>query len=492
MLEFLRKNKYPIIIIFIIGLFAYSVKLFTYSISIDTEILIYTPEKILDSWIAIGRWALVGTKQLFHFIPINIYLTNIFTFLIFFISIIFWFINFDKLFKKDNKFAKTVFGLIIITAPIFAEQFYFSLQSVEVAIAFLEIAVAVYFQEKWITENKIWAIFPTIILVTLSFGCYQAFIPLYISICVFDYIVKYNEKVDIKRILKYLLIFILSFGINIIIDKIFKNVNQISDNGYLFSQIAWGTERKINTIQKIALAIKDTFLGNGIHETIAYGVIFILMTLVVSNKIKFKENKFFYLVYIFFFVISPFITVIIKGTPEVVRARFATPFVTGFAFYYVLINQENKEILNMAKIVAIYTIIVQTIITFLLFYSDYQRYCEDVNIANKISEDLEKLDITKPIYIMNSFNSQNLLLKGDGLGESFFIHDSNSEIGCTGRAIKFMKILGNDKINRISAEQVPEARKELEEKILNEEIDLKAYPEEGYIIELDDYIIVNF
>lgn len=491
MVGFLKKNKIQLLIVFVVGIFAYSIKLGMYSVSIDTEILIYHPEAMLKSWIAIGRWGLVAVKNLFHFLPINIILTNICAFLIFFISIMVWFANLDKISKKENKFAKTIFGLIVITAPIFAEQFYFSLQSVEVAIAFLGLAIAVFFQEKWITNNKVWAIFPAVLFVTYAFGCYQAFIPLYISVCVFDYIVKYDGKINMKQILKYLLIFGISFILNVVIDRMAKNIYGVHDSGYLKNQILWGTERKYITITRILHSISNSFMGIGYHETLAYGIAFVLMTIVVAEKRDFYKNKFFYLAYMVFFVVAPFATTILKGTIEAARARFVIPFVTGFALYYVLSNTENKKILKLAKITAIYAIIVQTVITFSLFYIDNQRYHEDVKIANKIEEDLKNYDSSKLIVFMGAYQTPETIIKGETIGASFFAHDAGSNLGCTHRALGFMKTLGMNH-ELATVEQIQEAREELSAKVENKEINLTVYPNEGYIIELDNYIIVNF
>lgn len=494
MKKFIKENKWQLITAFVIGLLAYIIKLSTYSISIDTEILINDPKYQINSWISINRWGLTMTKELFHLIPINIYLTNICAFIIFFISVAVWFANLDRLpKKKDNKIAKLIFGLVIITTPILAEQFYFSLQSVEIALAFLGISIAVYLQSKWIDGSKFWVAIPAILLVTYSFGCYQAFVPLFITICLFDYICRYDGKIEIKRIIKYLSIFVISFILNIIIDKLFKYFKGIDSTNYLSNQIFWGTERKLFTIDRVIRSVWGSFIGTGVHETVSYGILFILMTLVLNESKNLKNNKFFYLVYIVFFAVIPFITTIIKGFPEVARAKFAIPFVTGFALYYILLNSDRKEILNMTKIVAVYVIIVQTVTTFMLFYSDYNRYKEDVEVAKKIKRDFEGHNSArKPIFFVGKYKSKNVKLKGEALGESFFAHDSNTVVGCSFRAVTFMRTLGIEVNFFMTPELAPKAREELSQKIKNHEVDLKKYPEEGYIAEFDDYIVVNF
>ena len=492
MKEFFRKNKVPLIVIFVIGVIAYSVKLVTYTVSIDTEILMYNPRTLLKSWVSIGRWGLVGIKELFHLLPINIMITDICAFLIFFISIIIWFVNFEKILKKDSKLGKIVFGLIIITTPIFAEQFYFSLQSIEVAIAFLMLAIAIFFQERWIIDGKKWCIFPTIILITFTFGCYQAFIPLYISICLFDYISNYDRKINIKRILKYLLIFIIALVLNYIFDRIFRNIYEVSYNArYLKSQILWGTERKYFTLTRVVYSIINSFVGIGCYETIAYGVFFVLMTIVVATKLDLKDNKFFYLVYFLFFLIVPFATGILKGVGEVSRAKFCIPFITGFVFYYILCNTDNKKILSILKVTGVYAVVIQTVVTFSLFYLDYQRYSEDVRIANKVEDDLKSFDTSKPIVFVGAYKTPDTIIKGETMGASFFAHDANSNLGCTYRALGFMKTLGM-KHDLPSLDEISEARENLNSKLEKNEVTLSVYPNKGYIIELEKYIIVSF
>ena len=285
--------------------------------------------------------------------------------------------------------------------------------------------------------------------------------------------------------------------LNFIIDKIFLSVYHLNRSGYLDSQISWGTERKLVIITRIFKSIIGTFIGIGAHQTIAYGIIFILMAIVINKK-SLKDNKFFYLVCLFFFTVFPFATNIIKGSNEVVRARFSVVFVTGFAFYYVLTNTDMKKIIKITKITAVYAIIAQTIITFCLFFIGYKSYKEDVLVANKINKDLENYDTSKQIIFIGAYKNLTYysfvcsLIDGETIGNSFFEQDAVTDYGCTYRALGLMKTLGIDGYNPIPRNGADKIRKEIQQEIENKEIEIKPYPKKGYIVELDDYIIVNF
>ena len=88
MKDFLKRNKYNLVIVLVVGLLIYGIRIFCYTISVDTEIFLGDPDQILNNWMSIGRFGLVGIKEFFHLIPINITITNVLTFIVFYFSII--------------------------------------------------------------------------------------------------------------------------------------------------------------------------------------------------------------------------------------------------------------------------------------------------------------------------------------------------------------------------------------------------------------------
>ena len=482
MKDFFKRNKYNLLIVFLVGFFIYSIRIIFKVISIDTEVLINEPNILLNSWMSIGRFGLVLIKKIFNLIPINIQLTNIFTFVIFYMSVVIWMINIEKWEKSKNKYEILIFGILLIASPIFAEQFGFTLQSLEIAMAFLIFAVSIYFQEKYIETNKIW--FALIIISTLvfSFMCYQAFMFLYITICIFNYFIKYKGKMDCKIIIKYIVIFVIAVVLYFIINEILLNVLDIQKTSYLMEQIKWGTSNFFwILLRMIAVNIVTTNIFMGVLFDIIIACLFVLFSKILFKKYKVKENKIFYLIFIAFFI-SPFLSGIIKGDVEIYRAKFSLAFLIAFGFYYVINNIEQFKLKKMIISFTFMIIVIQIIYSFCLFFIDYQRYKEDIEIGNKINSIIEKMDLEKPVVFVGKKEFKNFPIIGETLGHSFFAWDSTEICGGSKRAIGFLKTLGIY-YKLPSQEEI--------EKADTEAVNMPNWPEDGSIVEKEDLIIVK-
>ena len=80
---FIKEYKIVIAFLFFISLVTYGIKLFQYSISIDTEVLINTPMALLKSWIGINRPVLVFLKGILGLHPFNVFLAQNITYVFF-------------------------------------------------------------------------------------------------------------------------------------------------------------------------------------------------------------------------------------------------------------------------------------------------------------------------------------------------------------------------------------------------------------------------
>lgn len=183
-LQFSKANTKSIILIVIFTIMTYGIKIFNYSISIDTEKLINEYNWQLDTWASFGRFGLVFTKKLFGLNPFNAYIS---CFLMVIAMIIFgitwsYVISYFSFEKNKKSIITAVFPIIFITAPLFTEQFNFILQSFEVAFAIILCSIAVFFISKWTinSKNTIYLIISLISMIW-GFGTYQAIVFLYIS-----------------------------------------------------------------------------------------------------------------------------------------------------------------------------------------------------------------------------------------------------------------------------------------------------------------------
>ena len=178
----LKENKEVIIASFFIILVAYSIKLFSYSYSIDTEIYMVQKLEMLKSWLAIHRFSLVAMKYLTNWIPFYLPLINWLTILLFWTSNLFAYFNLSQISPKlKNKKIAIFFISVISTSPIFLEQFNFTLQSMEIAFFLNLFECSVFFLIKYTRNFKYRYALLTILLLTCCIGSYQSFVSLFIT-----------------------------------------------------------------------------------------------------------------------------------------------------------------------------------------------------------------------------------------------------------------------------------------------------------------------
>ena len=198
--NFLKNNKLTIILTWFFILMAYGIKLFFYSISIDTEAIINDYNGLLNSWLSIGRFGLIFTKKLLKLVPFNPYVAcflMIFTMFLFsiFISFLFNYLTFEK---NTNNILNLIIPCLFITSSLFAEQFNFILQGFEVALAILLASISAFLITKWVIDNKnIVHLILGIICMVWAFASYQAVFFLYISLVLACYYFIYKSSFKI-------------------------------------------------------------------------------------------------------------------------------------------------------------------------------------------------------------------------------------------------------------------------------------------------------
>ena len=261
MKEFLKENRWGILGLFIVGIITYGIRLVSSTISIDTECVMIDQIALCNGWFSMGRYVLAGIKYI-EIIPFNIHIANIGMFLFFFLSILVWIRQLETLFGKRNKIANVLFGLLILTTPILAEQFGYTLQNIEVAFAFLLFSMGMGTIQKFVYENSKINGLISIVLFSVTFGIYQGFAPLFVTLCVFIHVVQ--EEKDIRKsfqaIIKYIVLFILLIGIYYLGGHIAREVLNIESSSYFKQQIYWRQEPISSTIFRITKSVGATLL----------------------------------------------------------------------------------------------------------------------------------------------------------------------------------------------------------------------------------------
>ena len=434
--EWLKHSKKQVLILLIITLGYGLFKITNYSFSYDTDLILLDPKNIMDSWLGLGRYFLVFLKWIFSFYD-DLYLINFLTYVnVFIYSILFiYFLNIHV--KKINVFRDVLCGALLVTSPFFLEQYNFTLQSFEVSFSMILMVMSYIFTYYYLfTKKKYFAIF-IIILLIFTFGVYQSFINLYV-IGVLISLYKLNDlsfKDNLRNILKTVFLFLMGVLGYFVISNIVQGVLNIPTNSYLNNMIMWN-KQSIFTI--LFGFLKDIVkLGLGIGEIFNLSFIFSYFLgfwfLVLGKRSRTQK------IYIFFLAMAPFLLNFLTGSRIIFRSFLSLPIVCSFIFF------ETYHWFDWIKFILVLCLIGQIVNGFLLMFSDYKRYLNDVEIASKIYRDCGNSDDVEIVIKGLEYTEENIsVYKGEVMGYSYFEWTADGDNADRYRINNFMKIHGFD------------------------------------------------
>lgn len=471
--QFLNDNKMELFIlagiIFIFGSF----KIFNYSFSYDTDLIILDSKNIVDSWLGLGRYFLVFIKTLFCMYD-NLFLINLLTYTNVFIysALLIYFFNIGL--EKHNILRDILCILILVTSPFFLEQYNFTLQSFEVSFSMILLVLSYITTYYYLFNKKLRYGLLTILLLLMIFGTYQSFINLYI-IGVLISLYKLHDpsiKNNLINIMKTIILFVISLIGYLVLSKVIQQVFQISSTSYLTDMIMWNKQSIFMTLFGFLKDIVKTGLGVGKIINLAFIISYLIMFIFA---IKNRKDKISFM-YIIFLMISPFLLNIVTGSRVIFRSLFGLSIVSSFFFF------ESYDYHKIIKYLVLLCVVSQFINCFLLLYFDYQRYLNDVNISSKIYKDCgNSNDITVVIRGIEYTEENIKAYKGEVMGRSYFEWTIDSMNADRYRIHNFMKIHGYD------AKLPTEEDYDRIGNILFE----NEYPNDGYYIKEDNICFVN-
>lgn len=479
--EFIWQYKLSLICTNLFTLLLYGIKLIHYSISIDTEIIINSYSSMMTSWLSIQRFTLVFLKYILHLNPFKYYLANSLMIIFFSISTYFlYYIIYKNSNDQPNNLKILLFTTLVISSPIFAEQFNFTLQCAEVAISLFifDIGLSLYF--KYINKNNILLLISSILCFTLCLGTYQTFMTILISLLIFYLLINYKPNHPNKNIKKYIItsfvVIITSFLLYNLISKIVMHTFKLTSSSYLTNQISWLSKPITYNIIILIKYITKVFLGYGTFYSLSYFLSFII----ISNNIQqYKQDKFYILINILC-LLSPFLLSILLGTPEATRAQMTLPLLTPLIITF-LNNLKYKKTITTITIIIM---ISQTITTITLLYNNDINYQKDKKLAENIMKEIEPNLENHKLVLVGHTTPKNNFIKGDSLGASFFNWDTNTPYGTNARAIGFMNTLGYH-LEYPTIEEYELA------KTIAKEQNLTTYPDKNSIYSHQNLIIIK-
>lgn len=461
---FLKNNKLTPVLCWFFLLLSYGIKLFYYSISIDTECIINNYDQLKYGWFSINRPGLVITKRLFSLLPFNPYVANLLMLCAVFVFLMLLSFIFYRVAKRFELKPKCVFVLpcIFITHPLFVEQFNFTLQAFEVSFAISLMFLSVFFSISWIFAPKNF-FYAVLGIVTLSFSFlhYQAIVFLYVSIVLSVFLYVYinnlkNPKGNLNRTffrtfaLKYIFTFFVSFLIYFICSKA-VSLHFNLDSSYTDRMVTWGKIPLKSSIKAVFFYIRQALLGDGLFYSKIF-LVAVLVSLIYFLKFLFFKNQTDRILYIFAslaLIGSPFFLPLILGNVLVPRMQFSYQFFVAFVVY-MLLQETNRSSFARSFLVlsSLYISFNQGYKVANLLYTDYMKYQGEIALAGKIDERISSLDLENikdvPVAFVGGLRVSGTPnpTSGDVINLSFFYADRGTAFDSSLRILGLMKTVG--------------------------------------------------
>lgn len=458
-INFLKDNKLTVILCWFFLLLSYGIKLFWYSINIDTDIALNNMPWTLKWWMSIDRSGLVFTKKLFNLLPLNPYVEVFLMFCTVFLALMILCFLFNYVSQKTGFKSKVEFILpcVFITQPLMEDQFNFTLQTFEFSFALLLMFISVFMITRWVLDSKnILHLLCAGILLTWAFWSYQAIIflcfavILSVFICMYAGDLRNAEKTECNKTffraiaIKYATFFISVFFVYFIANKLVGLFFELFKDNYLNNMFLWNKQSFAVCLNNIlGYVLKCLIITKAL-----YGVLAILLFILAHSIIKTKKsNRLLFCMAMLGLVASPFILSIYLGNTLLPRMQITLSFVMAFILYFLAQKVKLKFVKKIVVIASLMLTFRQSYIVSGLLYSEYMRYQSEVALANKISERISNLNIENikdtPVDFVGIMNPvpTNLKTRNGTTGSSFF-ECWSSGTGVAGSALSFMKTIG--------------------------------------------------
>ncbi|SCJ63267.1 Uncharacterised protein [Anaerotruncus sp. 2789STDY5834896] len=501
---FLRDSKLVLFISSLFLLLAYGIKLNYPSVSIDTEVLISQPDRLLNSWLSSGRFGLVYLKKILALVPFNPYVTAFLMLLALLLTglllgYLLYSLTSDR---RKGKIAALVSSAVLLTYPSLSEQFNFMLQSFEVALALALCVISVILVYRWITEDAgILFLILSVLTAAIGFSCYQSVNTFYIGVVGGSFLFYCRQEIEkepgkparnyLRTAVTLVLTFLISFAIYAIINKIViaHYFGPDFSSAYIRDQILWGKQSVLDCIYHIGRYGLTILLGEGVLYNRLFLVVSIgIMTYVFVQLFKKNTGKWWLFIAAAVFLYTPFLMPTLLGSAIDARVQLALPAVVAIGLSFLVSRIEPFKVRVLTTLVGLTFCFYQATVLSRMLYSDYLRYQSDVSLANKISYEVGKLGRGEfpdlPVVYVGIHNIPNVpgLYQESVIGHSFFEWDATTEQGAQIRISGLMDTLGYI-YQRPSIEQIRKGEQYAQ--------NMPVWPSDGSVALYEDMVVVK-
>lgn len=469
------------------------------SISIDTEQMICTPQRILTSWLYHERPGLVVSKYLFGQTVFH-YNTEIIGTAVFLAAACGAWAGFVRRAagKKTGALFAVLFPILFLTHPVLTEQFHFLLQSMEVAWAVLLCLTAAGLVSEWLQgQRRLWALPAGIVAMAWSFGSYQSLTALYVAAAAGLFLLYYESVsrgeapcVEESRqggagkectalfwwrtAVLHVVVFAAGFLLSRAAAKagLYLSTGSTQSTAYVAGMVRWGSRPAVECLRELYHYGKQILSGQGPYGspawiTAAVGTALVLAARFLRDRRAAKGRKAakgrpagwtVYLLAGTILYLSPFLLPLYLGGADQVRARMAMPFVIAFGWCYLIClaggapgkrdkGAEDFCAVGLGLLAAACLFgLVQVRQTVRLTRTAYEVYRQECALSEELIRAIRETgapdDAAVQLVGRWSPEPSGGLVRGETTGNSFFEWDAEKAYGSTERVVGLWNTLG--------------------------------------------------
>lgn len=456
----IKAHRWEAAFVGLFSLFISGIRLFYHDIGIDSECMFTEPDMYNYIWCCTGRYGLVLTKKLLGFSRMIPFAANLLGVLFLFgtVTVFSWLVSLWSNGKISSRYFYPAFSSVFLSSPILAEQFYFTLQSMEIAWAMLLSVAASYFSGKaayttWTRRTFLWCI-PAITCMIWAFATYQSFTLFTMVLILISYLITYQTNRDLHYLsagLKQAGIFLFSLAGWWIIDKFLCKFffEKMTYTSGMFMWRHLPVSACLDTIQSEWIRFSTGSIFFYSKWCLPVMLLSVTIFFVYSIRHRFKQIPCLFLA-IFLYILSPVLLIIVTGGGTPMRSRIFYPLAFAFSFAFSL-SVIHKQIMKyMFLIVLILSTWQQAGYSLSLQETTHVAYECDRNLMLRILSRMEekanwglrKLPVVFVGKIAPDLPAD--VLRGETIGHSFFEWDANYHAGGNHRIAGFASVVGTE------------------------------------------------
>ncbi len=318
---------------------SFGFRLANQDIFVDSDLMITQPRAFLKSWIGSGRYGLVFTKYLFSltkFAPFLSTLLAVGALWLFAMLAAFCIDAWTQ--HRATASGMAVFAGLFLTAPVFAEQYLFTVQAFEVTLGMLLCLTSVYLLGIWLYDggSKWWAVAGWGMLVW-ALGSYQAMYAFFITLAIISFILQtlFGKKgCGFREGMVFAVFFVLALACSLGCSAVLRAVVS-ADASYVQSMVWWGRVDTEQCIHNILVEIKRMYLGGWpvfYSRLFPYTLVLMLgLGFYLWKKQAVRKNWTFFLA-LLLLCFMPIMVPVLTGMFMPVRANLTFPLVFAFSW----------------------------------------------------------------------------------------------------------------------------------------------------------------